>query len=103
MAKYDLTNSLETNFTFSIQGKEFDFRKPTVREMRAISEKFSGVSQEEDPEIQLKKSDEAMEEIYKFIHSVNHDSFIGDVMNDQPVGVQIAFNEMIRKELGEGK
>ena len=103
MAKYDLTNSLETNFTFSIGDKEFNFRKPTVREMRLVARKFSGIDQEEDADAQLRKSDEAMDEIYQFITPVNHEYRISDVLNDQPVGVQVAFNEMIQAELGSTK
>jgi hypothetical protein len=41
MAKYDLTGSLETKFSFSISDKEFEFRKPTVREMREVAKKFA--------------------------------------------------------------
>lgn len=100
MAKYDLTNSLETEFTFAIGDKEFSFRKPTVREMRALAKQFSGITAEEDPEKQAASSDEAMSELYKFIVPIGHDAKIADLMDNQPVGVQVAFNEMIKKELG---
>ncbi len=100
MAKYDLTGGLETKFTFSIDDKEFEFRKPTVREMRAVASKFSGVEKEQDPEKQIAMSDEAMAELYTFIVPIGHNSAIGDLINDQTVGVQNAFNEMIKKELG---
>lgn len=100
MAKYDLTSSLETSFTFTIDGKEFIFRKPTVREMRALAKGFSGISDEEDAEKQAELSDKAMNNLYDFITAVNHDANIADLMNDQPVGVQVAFNEMIQVELG---
>lgn len=100
MAKYDLTNSLETTFTFAIGDKEFSFRKPTVREMRGLAKKFSGISAEEDTDKQIESSDAAMAELYKFIVNIDHDTNIADLMNDQPVGVQIAFNEMVQKELG---
>lgn len=100
MAKYDLTGSLEKSFTFSIDNKEFRFRKPTVREMRAISNKFAGIDREDDPEVQARLSEEAMNELYNFIENVNHDANIHDLMEDMPMGVQIAFNDMIKKELG---
>ena len=100
MAKYDLTGALEASFTFNIGDKEFSFRKPTVREMRAVAKTFASVDQSSDPEEQAVASENAMRELYKFISNVNHDSSIEDLMNDQPVGVQIAFNEMIKKELG---
>ena len=100
MAKYDLTNSLETEFTFTIGDKEFSFRKPTVREMRALAKQFSGISTEEDSEKQAELSDVAMQELYKFIAPINHKENIADLMDQQPVGVQIAFNEMMKKELG---
>ena len=100
MAKYDLTGSLETEFTFGINDKEFRFKKPTVREMREIAKKFSGISEEQDPETQSQMSDEAMNELYKFVIPINHDVDIKELMEDQPMGVQIAFNEMIKKELG---
>lgn len=103
MAKYDLTNSLEKDFVFAIDGKEFLFRKPTVREMRSIVSKFSGIEKITDPDEQLRQNDEAQRELYAFISSVNHDLNIADVLNDQPVDVQIAFNEMIQKELGAKK
>lgn len=100
MAKYDLTGSLEDKFSFAIGDKEFEFRKPTVREMREVSKKFAGIEQEADLEVQTKKSDEAMAELYKFIVPVGHEANIRDVLDDQQVGVQVAFNEMIKKELG---
>lgn len=100
MAKYDLTNSLETDFTFAIGDKEFSFRKPTVREMRALAKQFSVISTEQDPEKQADSSDAAMLELYKFIVPIDHKENIADLMDNQPVGVQIAFNEMIKKELG---
>lgn len=100
MAKYDLTNSLESSFTFAIGDKEFTFRKPTVREMRVLAKKFSGAENESDPDKQVQLSDEAMLELYKFITGVGHETNIEELMNDQPVGVQIAFNEMIKTELG---
>lgn len=100
MAKYDLTGSLETEFTFGIVDKEFRFRKPTVREMRTIASKFAGIDKETDPERQSQLSDEAMAELYKFVEPINHDADLKELMDDQPMGVQLAFNEMIKKELG---
>lgn len=100
MAKYDLTNSLEASFTFAIGDKEFSFRKPTVREMRALAKQFSGISEEQDSDKQAESSEKAMSELYKFIIPIDHDTNVADLMDDQPVGVQIAFNEMVQKELG---
>lgn len=100
MAKYDLTSALETTFTFSIGGKEFSFRKPTVREMRQLAKNFASVDKSEDPDVQAEASDKAMRELYNFVMPVNHQENISDLMNDQPIGVQVAFNEMIKKELG---
>lgn len=100
MAKYDLTGSLERDFTFSINGEEFVFRKPTVREMRSLAKQFSGIDKEPDEDKKLEKSDAAMSELYKYISPVGHDRFIGEVLDEQTVGVQIAFNEMIKAELG---
>lgn len=103
MAKYDLTGSLENDFTFAIGDKEFKFRKPTVREMREVAKKFAGIDTEEDLDKQQTMSDEAMAELYKFVTPVEHDSNIKDVLDDQPVSVQAAFNDMIKKELGTGQ
>jgi len=100
MAKYDLTNSLEVSFTFAIGEKEFTFRKPTVREMRALAKKFSGADSEQDPDKQVELSDAAMRELYQFITATDNETNIEELMNSQPVGVQIAFNEMIKTELG---
>ena len=100
MAKYDLTSSLETSFTFAIGDKEFTFRKPTVREMRSIAKTFSNIENEEDSDKQVELSDEAMKQLYEFVTPVNHAVYIGDLMGDQTIGVQVAFNEMIKKELG---
>lgn len=103
MAKYDLTGSLENEFTFAIGEKEFTFRKPTVREMREVAKKFAGIEKETDAEKQTQLSDEAMAELYKFVSPVNHDADLKTLLDDQPVGVQVAFNEMIKKELGTGQ
>lgn len=100
MAKYDLTGSLEKEFTFAIGDKEFNFRKPTVREMREIAKRFSNIEKVEDTEEQTRLSDEAMEELYKFVNPIDHDSDLKELLYDLPVGVQMAFNDMIKKELG---
>lgn len=100
MAKYDLTGGLETKFSFSIGDKEFDFRKPTVREMRAVAAKFSEIEKEKDPAKQIEQSDAAMAELYKFVVPLGHDEKIADLLNDQTIDVQNAFNNMIKKELG---
>lgn len=99
MAKYDLTSSLDTSFNFTIGAQEFTFRKPTVREMRNISRAFSGINDEADPDVQLEKSDAAMQSLYSFITPVGHAAEIAEVMANQTVDVQVAFNEMIQKEL----
>lgn len=103
MAKYDLTGALEDTFTFNIGEKEFQFRKPTVREMREVAKKFAGIEKEEDLDKQTEMSDEAMASLYQFVEPVGHDANIKDVLDDQPVSVQAAFNEMIKKELGTGQ
>jgi len=100
MAKYNLTGSLETKFTFAIGDKEFEFNKPTVRQMREVSKKFATIDKEADVEKQTQMSDEAMSELYKFVMPINHDADIRELLEDQPVGVQIAFNGMIKTELG---
>lgn len=100
MAKYDLTSSLERDFTFSINGEEFLFRKPTVREMRSLAKKFSLVNKETDPDEQMTRSDEAMQDLYQYIENVKGNRPIAEVLDEQPVDVQVLFNEMIQKELG---
>lgn len=100
MADYDLTGALKTKFTFSIGEYEFEFRKPTVREMREVAKKFQGIDENADTNTQIEKSDEAMQELYNFIIPVGHEKNVADLISDQPVGVQVAFNEMIKKELG---
>jgi len=102
MAKYDLTGALEVEFTFAISEKEFTFRKPTVREMREIANKFAIVDKEEDLEKQQKLNDAAMAELYKFITPINHQEDLKTLLDDQPVDVQNAFNEMIKTELAPG-
>lgn len=99
MANHDLTGSLEREFTFNIDDKEFKFRKPTVREMRNIGKTFSSVQRETDPELQMIKSDEAMKTLYVHITPVNHDARIEDIIEDQPMEVQVRFNKMIQEEL----
>ena len=100
MAKYDLTGSLETSFTFSIDGKEFKFRKPTVREMRSIAKRFAGIEKEQDLEKQSEMSDAAMRELYTYIEPINHDAVLEELLDNQTVDVQKAFNEMVKTELG---
>lgn len=100
MAKYDLTGSLETKFTFSIDNNEFEFRKPTVREMRVIAKQFASIEKEEDQDKQQAMSDDAMGELYKFCTPVGgHKADLKALMEEQPMGVQLAFNDMIKKEL----
>ncbi len=100
MAKYDLTGSLETKFTFSIDNKEFEFRKPTVREMRVIAKQFAGIEKEKNTDKQQELSDQAMSELYAFCSPVgDHKADLKTLMEEQPMGVQLAFNDMIKKEL----
>lgn len=100
MAKYDLTGALETKFTFSIGDKEFEFNKPTVREMRSVAKTFQSIEKEEDDDKRMEMSDKAMAELYKFVVPIGHTSDVAELMQDQPVDVQSAFNDMIKKELG---
>jgi hypothetical protein len=103
MAKYDLTGSLEKDFTFSINGQEYTFRKPTVREARAIGRQFAGVQKETDEDKQMDLSDEAMKTLYQYITAAEGSRPIAEVIEDQTVDVQIAFMEMIQAELGTKK
>ena len=103
MAKYDLTGSLETKFTFAIDNKEYEFQKPTVKQMRDVAKRFASIDKEEDADKQAQLSDEAMAELYSFVKPVGHDSDIKTVLDDQTIDVQVAFNEMIKKELGTGQ
>ena len=101
MAKYVLTEALDVDFTFAIGDKEFKFRKPTVREMRSIAKMFQGIDKETDTDKQIELSDRAMNELYSFVTPIDHDLYVGDLIQDQPIGVQNAFNDMIKKELGQ--
>lgn len=103
MADYDLTGSLKKDFTFSINGEEFTFRKPTVREMRALAKKFSAINKETDDDIKVERSDEAMAELFTYVENRTSDRFIGDVLDEQPVDVQVAFNDMIQEQLTKAK
>lgn len=104
MAKYDLTGSLEKDFTFKIGKEEFLFRKPTVREMRGLSKSFAAVSKAEDPDQQSELSDQAMMALYEYITNVDADGrSVAEALDEQPMNVQLAFNEMIQAELGATK
>jgi hypothetical protein len=103
MAKYDLTGSLERDFSFTIDNAEFVMRKPTVREMRELAKVFSAIDKEDDSDKQSDLSEQAMQSVYTFIEPVKHDRRIADVLDEQPVGVYHAFNEMIVAELGVKK
>lgn len=103
MTKYNLTGSLETSFTFSIGEYEFNFRKPTVREMREIGKVFAEVEKEQDAVKSVDLGDKAMDTVYSLATPVNHDRALRELLDDQPVGVQTAFNEMLKKEIGTGK
>lgn len=100
MAKYDLTGSLEKDFTFSINDEGFTFRKPTVREMRELAKGFSAIEKEADPDKQVEQSEAAMRQIFEYITPDEGGRPIADVLDEQTVDVQIAFNEMIKAELG---
>jgi len=100
MAKYDLTGSLEKEFTFNINSDEYSFRKPTVREMRDLSKKFAAIEKEPDLDLQAQRSEEAMAAMYEFCRPINGARPLPQVLDEQPVAVQVAFNEMIQAELG---
>lgn len=100
MAKYDLTNALEKSFTFVIDDLEYEFKKPTVREMREVQKKFSAVEREDDEDKKEVLALEALDEFYKFVTPIGHESSVKAVLEDQPISVQTAFNDMVRQELG---
>jgi hypothetical protein len=103
MANYDLTGSLEKDFTFNLNDEKYVFRKPTVREMRALAKKFAGIEKETDPDVQSAKSEEAMQELYTYIQPLDNARPVAEALEDQPMGAQIAFNDMIQIELGAKK
>jgi hypothetical protein len=103
MAKYDLTGSLEKDFTFSIDDQNYTMRKPTVREMRELVKKFAAVDKEADVEKQGELSEEALKGIFVFITPTEGSRPIGEVLDEQPAEVQVAFNNMIAAELGANK
>lgn len=100
MAKYDLTGSLEKSFNFNIGTLEYSFRKPTVREMREISKAFQGVDDDANPEVQLEQSEKGLDALYSLVTPVGHSTPIRETLDNSTVDVQIAFNEMVQKELG---
>lgn len=102
MADYDLTGSLKKDFTFSIEGEEFTFRKPTVREMRTLVKRFSAVDKQTDTDDKARRSQEAMDELYTYIDSESG-AFIGEVMDNQTVDVQAAFMDMVLEQLTKSK
>lgn len=103
MSDYDLTGSLKKDFTFSINGAEFVFRKPTVREMRALAKRFAAINKATDDDEKTARSEEAMDELYMYIENRSGDAYIGAVMDEQTVDVQAAFMDMIQKELVKTK
>lgn len=103
MAKYDLTGGLDKDFTFSINGDEFVFRKPTVREMRELAKRFSAIDKEDDSDEKATRSQEAMDDLFTFITNNSNDRYIGEVLDEQPVDVQSAFMNMIQEELTKKK
>jgi hypothetical protein len=100
MADYDLTGKLKKEFTFSIDGQEYVFHKPTVRDMRSLAKKFNAINKELDPDAQVDLTDEALTELFKYIDSIGESRPIAEVMDEQTVDVQNLFNDMILKELG---
>jgi hypothetical protein len=124
-------DTVDASFSVTLRGKkdetlEFDIKYPNTAEMRAIvksSKDFEellnqqiALSKDEtlspediafqsaDIEKKVKKvSKDSQKALADLISPVGHEFAFADVLADQPINVQRKFQEIIKKEFGDGQ
>lgn len=100
---YNLSDNVNDDFKFSINGIEYAMRYPLVEEIEALQE----LSKEVDGETEKQKESrekKALDFMYQFVSAEKADSpKIDDILKTQNIKVMQNFNAMIQSEFSIGK
>lgn len=107
-SRLNLNDNTNSTFEFSIGGKDYDLKYPTMQDIAPIQdltkqrdavEKSDKLSEEEKTK-RLGEINDLMEaEMYKMIIPVGHNTPIKEVLQTQPFPVVKAFNKMVSEQL----
>ena len=99
MATYNLSDNISKSFSFEIDGKVYDFRRPLVSELKANQKIQAELDAASTPEEKQAVADKMQKFVYNLITPVDHDVSIEKALDESPVNVLQAFNKMAEKEL----
>lgn len=104
MANYVFgTDDTAKSFQFKIGDLKYDFRYPTTKELREIgvlnNEIKKLVEDKADDETVAAKGKESEEKMNALCTPVDHETPIGEVLENQPVNVVREFRAMMAKEI----
>lgn len=98
-SRVNLNDNLAEAFPFTIGGKDYDLKYPTLEELEPIQE-LTAQRNELGDGADTKELDAKLEEaFYALIVPVGHDTPIQDVLKKQPFNVVKAFNKMLTEQL----
>ncbi len=107
MSLYNLSDNVNDNFQFQVEGKRYSMRYPLVKEVEELKS-----VQDDLEQAKRDKNDTLVEELENKLEDVMYSYISGDdegqediraVMDRQNVKVMQNFGKMIQAELGLGK
>ena len=104
-SRVNLNDNVEEVFGFTIGGKDYDFKYPTLTTMEPIQELYrkrqkAELDKSSEGVDNLSKiDDELTEKFYELIIPVGHDTPIKEILTTQPLPVVKAFNKMVTDQL----
>lgn len=104
-SRVNLNENVNDKFEFTIGGKDYDFKYPTLDEMQPFTDLYRErdiASKEDTPASVQKVADidsKLTDALYALIIPVGHDTPIKDTLQTQPFPVVRAFNKMITEQL----
>lgn len=102
---YDL-DSVKESFNFKLGTLVFNFRYPTTREIRTLSEmntELQALVDKKASEAAIKKQSKLSEDkMNELVTPVDHENQISEVLEDMPINVVRGFRSMMAKEINLG-
>lgn len=100
-SRVNLNDNISDVFGFTIGGKDYDLKYPTMVELEPISDltaKRDAAEKEGKTEEVAKLEQELTDKMYELIIPVGHSTPIQDVLKTQPFPVIKAFNKMVTEQ-----
>lgn len=99
-SRLNLNDNITDVFEFTIGGKDYDFKYPTMEQLQPIAELNEKREKAVKDGADTTEIDEEIERVmYGMVIPVGHDTPIKETLKTQPFPVVRAFNEMMAKQL----